>query len=331
MNLHESSELNAGLMRQSDLLPTSSAEIRAILAALPAASEESAAAVRTRQAELTKPAGSLGRLEDIVAFLAVWQGRAMPTLEHPLVLVFAGNHGITRRGVSAYPASVTQAMVANFAAGGAAVNQICAAFGLSLKVVECDLDCPTQDFSETAAMDEARLIADFRRGMEAIAPDIDLICIGEMGIGNSTSAAAIYCALYGGGAAAWVGRGAGIDDDGLARKIDTIDRALVVKTRLAIRSKSFAASAAMRSRPWLARLSRRDFAAFPSCSTAISPAPRRRFSKPRPRTRSTIVLPVISRAMARIATCWPSSAKNLCSILACVSARAAAPRWRRAS
>jgi nicotinate-nucleotide--dimethylbenzimidazole phosphoribosyltransferase len=226
MILHKSSELNADLMRQSDSLPTSSAELRAILAALPPASENCAAAVRTRQAELTKPAGSLGRLEDIVAFLAMWQGREMPALEHPLVLVFAGNHGVVRRGVSAYPASVTQAMVANFAAGGAAINQICASFGLSLKIVACDLDCPTQDFCAAPAMDEARLLADFCRGMEAVAPDVDLLCIGEMGIGNSTSAAAIYGALYGGGAVAWVGRGAGVDDDGLARKIETVDRAI---------------------------------------------------------------------------------------------------------
>ncbi len=97
----------------------------------------------------------------------------MPTLAQPLVVVFAGNHGVVRHGVSAYPASVTQAMVANFAAGGAAINQICSSFDLGLKVVELDLDRPTEDFTQAPAMDEAATVADFARGMDAIAPGTD--------------------------------------------------------------------------------------------------------------------------------------------------------------
>src|SRR5271170_505766 len=104
--------------------------IRDLIALMPPASEVAAAAVAARDAELTKPPGSLGRLEEIVAFLAAWQGKAPPTLDRPLVAIFAGNHGVTAKGVSAYPASVTSAMVANFSAGGAAINQICAAYGV---------------------------------------------------------------------------------------------------------------------------------------------------------------------------------------------------------
>jgi len=202
--------------------PTSFADLRALLVRLPPPVETCVAAVRQRDAELTKPPGALGRLEDIVAFLAAWQGRPSPALEQPLVLVFAGNHGVTRQGVSAFPASVTRAMVANFAAGGAAINQICASFGLGLKIIELDLDAPTQDFTESPAMQEHETMAAFASGMAAVAPGADLICVGEMGIGNSTSAAAIYCALYGGEPADWVGRGTGLDDRGVARKIEAV-------------------------------------------------------------------------------------------------------------
>jgi nicotinate-nucleotide--dimethylbenzimidazole phosphoribosyltransferase len=206
-------------------LPRSFAEIRALLADLPGPAESCAAAARARQAELTKPAGSLGRLEEIAEFFAAWQGNAMPSIEHPLVLVFAGNHGVAERGVSAYPASVTQAMVANFAAGGAAVNQICATFDLGLKVI--DLDRATQDFTVAAAMSEAEATAAFALGVQAIEDGADLVAVGEMGIGNTTSAAAIYTALYGGKVGFWAGRGTGLDDSGLARKIAAIEAALV--------------------------------------------------------------------------------------------------------
>lgn len=201
-------------------------EIRGLMRNLPPAAEDCVAAVRARQAELTKPAGSLGRLEEIVEFLAAWQGRAIPSLQHPRVLVFAGNHGVVERGVSAYPASVTEAMVANFASGGAAINQICATFNLDLNVVAIDLHTPTQDFTRGAAMSEGAVIASFARGMAAIAEGTDLVAIGEMGIGNTTSAAAIYYALYGGKAGFWAGRGTGLDDPGLARKITAIETAI---------------------------------------------------------------------------------------------------------
>lgn len=204
-------------------LPTSFDAIRRLLSELSGPAEACVAAVRERQTQLTKPPGSLGRLEDIVAFLAAWQGQPRPMLAQPLVLIFAGNHGVVRRGVSAYPASVTRAMIANFVAGGAAINQICASFGLGLKIVELELDRPTEDFTEIPAMEEEAVLTAFGLGMAAIVPGTDLICLGEMGIGNSTSAAAIYCGLYGGEAALWVGRGSGVDDLRLACKIDAVE------------------------------------------------------------------------------------------------------------
>ena len=184
--------------------------------------------VQARDAKLTKPAGALGRLEDMVEWLAAWQGKSKPTILRPLVAVFAANHGVVAQGVSAYPPEVTRAMMENFAAGGAAINQICATFDIGLKVFELALDYPTRDITQEPAMDEAACAATFAFGMEAIAGGADLICVGEMGIGNTTIAAAIYMALYGGAAGDWVGRGTGVDDAGLARKIDAVERALAL-------------------------------------------------------------------------------------------------------
>jgi nicotinate-nucleotide--dimethylbenzimidazole phosphoribosyltransferase len=193
-------------------------DIRALVAKMPSADESAVTAVRTRDAVLTKPAGSLGRLEEIAEWLAAWQGKAPPTVDRPLVAIFAGNHGVVAQGVSAFPAAVTQQMVENFAAGGAAINQICLANDLGLKVFDLALDLPTGDITHDAALDEAACAATMAFGMEAIAGGVDLLCVGEMGIGNTTIAAAIFCALFGGTAADWVGPGTGLDSAGIERK-----------------------------------------------------------------------------------------------------------------
>lgn len=203
-------------------------EIRMLFANLPAPCAESVATVRARDAQLTKPPGALGRLEEIVEWLAAWQGTAAPVIERPLVAVFAGNHGVVAKGVSAFPASVTKQMLDNFTAGGAAINQLCKSFDIGLKVFELALDHPTRDFSEEPAMEESAAAATFAYGMDAIIGGVDLLAPGEMGIGNTTSAAAIYAALYGGPALRWTGRGTGVDDAGLARKNAVIDAALAL-------------------------------------------------------------------------------------------------------
>lgn len=201
-------------------------DIRALMKKMPAADQMAAAAVRARDAVLTKPGGSLGRLEEIAEWLAAWQGRAPPAVNRPLVAVFAGNHGVVAHGVSAYPAAVTKQMVANFAAGGAAINQICLAYDLALKVYDLALDIPTGDITREAALDEAECAATMAFGMEATAGGVDLLSVGEMGIGNTTIAAAILFALFGGEAADWVGPGTGLDAGGIARKKAVVTAAL---------------------------------------------------------------------------------------------------------
>jgi nicotinate-nucleotide--dimethylbenzimidazole phosphoribosyltransferase len=205
---------------------TSFSGLRAVCLDLPSGHPAASSAVAQREATLTKPPKSLGRLEELVAWLAHWQGHAPPRLQHVEILVFAGNHGVTAQGVSAYPAEVTAQMVANFAAGGAAINQLARAAGAKLRVIPLSLDQPTADFTQQAALSESEFMAAVTAGYEAVSPDCDLICLGEMGIGNTTAAAAIAAALFGGGGERWAGRGTGVDADGLSRKRAVIDRAL---------------------------------------------------------------------------------------------------------
>jgi len=205
---------------------TSFSALRTACLDLPGGHPAASAAVAQRELSLTKPPKSLGRLEDLVAWLAHWQGHVPPRLERVDILVFAGSHGVTRRGVSAYPAEVTAQMVANFASGGAAINQLARAAGAQLRVIPLELDQPTADFTEQPALGEQEFLAAVNAGYEAVSPQCDLICLGEMGIGNTTAAAAIAAALFGGGGARWAGRGTGVDEEGLARKRAVIDRAL---------------------------------------------------------------------------------------------------------
>ena len=201
-------------------------EFRARVAAMPGPDETAAKRARAHDARLTKPAGALGRLEALARWAAAWQGRHPPRAERIQVVVFAGNHGMAARGVSAYPATVTAQMVANFEAGGAAINQLCTVLGAALTVVPLDLDRPTEDMTEAPALGEADCIAALAAGMAAVDADADLLCLGEMGIGNTTAAAALAAALCGGDGAAWVGPGTGVDSDGLARKAAVVDAAL---------------------------------------------------------------------------------------------------------
>ncbi len=202
-------------------------DFRELLANLPGPDAAAVKAVRDRDQFLTKPPGALGRLEDIAEWLAAWTGRP-PAVTRPLVAVFAGNHGVTRQGVSPFPSDVTAQMVANFSAGGAAINQICITNDLGLKVFDLALELPTGDITEEPAMDERACAATMAFGMESIAGGTDLLCIGEMGIGNTTIAAAIFYALYGGAAQDWTGPGTGAHGEGLQRKIDAVERAVTL-------------------------------------------------------------------------------------------------------
>jgi len=204
------------------------ADLRAALAQLPQGDAEAEAAVAARQARLTKPPGSLGRLEELVAWLGRWQGRPAPRLDSVHVLVFAGNHGVVAQNVSAYPASVTTQMVANFERGGAAINQLSKAVHATLRVIPLTLEAPTADFTVAPAMSEAEFIAAVKIGFDAVPPQADLLCLGEMGIGNTTAASALTAVLTGAAPELVTGRGTGIDDAGLAHKIAVITRAITL-------------------------------------------------------------------------------------------------------
>jgi len=201
-------------------------EIRDLLKVLPEADEEAAEIARARQTQLTKPAGSLGRLEDLAIWLAAWQGRNPPSLDRPYTAVFAGNHGIAAKGVSAYPSEVTAQMVQNFIEGGAAVNQLCSLANADLRVYEMALEEPTGDISEGPAMDEEDCARAMAYGMMAVESGIDVLALGEMGIGNTTAAAALCHGLFGGEAADWVGPGTGLDDARRAEKTALVARAV---------------------------------------------------------------------------------------------------------
>lgn len=198
------------------------AQIAGLADTLPVADEATRAGAARRQDSLAKPPGSLGRLEEIALFMAAWQGKDRPGIVKAQALVFAGNHGICAQGVNPFPQEVTAQMVANFEAGGAAINQLCRTNGADLSVIALDLDRPTADFTAGPAMTEAETLDALNGGAAAVDPQADILTLGEMGIGNSTISAALCAALFGGEVADWVGRGTGSDDNGVRRKIDAI-------------------------------------------------------------------------------------------------------------
>ncbi|MCY4260257.1 MAG: nicotinate-nucleotide--dimethylbenzimidazole phosphoribosyltransferase [Rhodobacteraceae bacterium] len=205
--------------------PASLAEVHERCRNKPSADIGAARRAGERNTALTKPPGSLGRLED----LAIWYRSWHPDrrrIEKIQTVIFAGNHGIAARGVSAYPADVTAQMVANFDAGGAAINQLVAMIGGTLNVVPLQLETPTNDFSEAPAMSVEETVAAFGVGWSSIDQAADLLILGEMGIGNTTSAAAICYGLFGGAVDDWIGQGTGVDQGGLDRKRTLLEAAL---------------------------------------------------------------------------------------------------------
>ena len=201
-------------------------QIRSLIKNLPSGDEEARKIAEIHENRLTKPSGSLGRLENIVGWISRWQGRHPPSAEDIQIIVYAANHGITAHHVSAFPSSVTKQMVENFKAGGAAINQLSLSLAATLKIVPLNLDEPTEDISVDAALDSEGYNSALKAGIDSVDVSADLVCLGEMGIGNTSIAAALCAGLFGGKAADWVGSGTGIDNDGLLRKIKVIDKAL---------------------------------------------------------------------------------------------------------
>lgn len=207
-------------------------EFLALLASPPALNAEAISQAQARNGQLTKPPAALGRLEDLAIWMAGWQGTDRPAINAPQIAIFAGNHGVAAQGVSAFPPEVTAQMVLNFQAGGAAINQLAKLHGARMDVHALRLDEPTEDFTQGPAMDEAALVEALLAGWNAVGADTDLLIVGEMGIGNTTSAAGLATCLGGGQAQVWVGRGTGVEDAGLALKARVIEQGMAVNAEL---------------------------------------------------------------------------------------------------
>ena len=197
--------------------------LRATLGELAAPDVAAGDAVRARAADILRPAGALARLDAVAAWMAEWQGTATPAVRRPAALIFAADHGVAAAGVSNYPADVTGAMLAAYRAGKSTVSAFAAAAGATVDAIDVGVGHPTGDIRVEAALSEERFADCVRAGRDAVdALDADLLVIGEMGIGNTTAAAAVTAALLGGDATEWVGRGTGVDDAGLGRKQDAV-------------------------------------------------------------------------------------------------------------
>lgn len=213
--------------------PTTLSEFHAALAAATGPDAQARAGAQERNGQLTKPPGALGRLEDLAIWYAAWRGDAQPAINAPQVLIFAGNHGVAARGVSAFPPEVTEQMVANFAHGGAAINQLSALAGAAMSVHPIELDRPTADFTQGPAMSQAEVMEAITVGWNAVDAAADLLVVGEMGIGNTTSAAAIAHALFGGAPGDWTGRGTGVDEAGIVLKSKVVAEGLAANPQAA--------------------------------------------------------------------------------------------------
>ncbi len=214
------------------------------LASIPPLDHDAMEAARTRQQELTKPAGSLGRLEEIAIQLAGITGQSMPVIQRKVVIVMAGDHGVTAEGVSAYPAEVTPQMVYNFLRGGAAINALAKFAGARVIIVDIGVAADlthhdlvshkvafgTANMAKSAAMTREQMVEAISVGIDVFETQfeqgIDLVATGDMGIGNTTASSAIAAALLSKPVWSVTGRGTGINDEQLTHKIEVIEKAL---------------------------------------------------------------------------------------------------------
>ena len=229
-------------------------DYRTLLAKLPGRDEAAGAAAR-RRIDRIAPDGGLGLIGDLAVWLADWGGRTPPTVNRPQLAVFAGNHGVARHGATLRPASATAAIVEHCAAGGMAVNQICVANDVGLKVYDLALDMPTGDISVEPALDERGCAATMAFGMEATAGGMDLLCVGSVGIGGEIAAAAVFAAMAGGTGAEWtagsdalVGERAALADRALATHRGHLTDPLEALRRLGGREMAAIAGAVLAAR-----------------------------------------------------------------------------------
>ncbi len=194
---------------------------------MPPGDTDAADAVRARAADILRPAGALARFDEVAAWVAQWQGTSTPAVRKPAALIFAADHGVTAAGVSKYPVDVTAAMLAAYRAGKSTISAFANVAGATVEAIDVGVGRPTGDIRVESAMSADRFEEACAAGRDAVeALDADLLVLGEMGIGNTTAAAAVAAALGGGEVAAWVGRGTGVDDEGLTRKRDAVRAAV---------------------------------------------------------------------------------------------------------
>ena len=197
------------------------------LARVPEGDRTAGDAVRARAAEILRPAGALARFDDVAAWVAEWQGSSSPAVRKPAALIFAADHGVAVAGVSKYPVDVTAAMLAAYRAGKSTVSAFAAVAGATVDAIDVGVGRATGDIRFEPAMSLERFEEACTAGRQAVERlDADILVLGEMGIGNTTAAAAVAAALAGGEVASWVGRGTGVDDEGLNRKQQAVQQAV---------------------------------------------------------------------------------------------------------
>ena len=201
-------------------------DLAAELAVMPGPDLDARARVAQRATDVLRPVGALARLDEVAVWMAGWQHTDRPSVEAPACIVFAGDHGVTTRGVSAYPSEVTGTMLDALRSGAATAAVMARRIGASIEIIDAGVGTPTGDLSVEPALTLELFEECFQIGSEAVdAVDTDLVVLGEMGIGNTTAAAAICAATFGCMPEDWTGRGTGIDDATMTRKIDIVGRA----------------------------------------------------------------------------------------------------------
>ena len=206
---------------------TPSEWLRDAIATMPARDDAAHDAVADRAANILRPSGALARLDEVAAWVAGWQRTPLPAVQRPAALIFAADHGVASAGVSAYPTDVTAAMLAAYRAGKSTISAFAHVVGATVQAIDVGVGRPTGDIRSESAMSLQRFDEAIAAGRDAVVSvDADLLVLGEMGIGNTTAAAAVAAALTNGDIEQWVGRGTGVDDDGLARKRDAVAAAV---------------------------------------------------------------------------------------------------------
>ena len=200
-------------------------ELDGLLEGLPRPDEAARAAVSARAAEVLRPTGALARLDEVAVWLAGWSG-APPRVSSPACIVFVADHGVAVEGVSAYPAEVTASVLEALRAGAATAPVLAAEVGAAFAVVDVGVGRPTGNLRVEPALDPERFVASVATGRRAVAETAcDLLVLGEMGIGNTTSAAAVAATLFGGPVEQWTGRGTGVDEEAYGRKLAVVEGA----------------------------------------------------------------------------------------------------------